>query len=332
MTRLRSAVMAAALCSAAIATHLLGGTVRATVSLGFNSYDRRMYSTGTARYYDYWGNPAATHISGSHWIVQPDPVVPTAAIEPIDNYTGSWSGTIKTAIDYGNLCYRATTHAWTSDSDQEVSSPRVCATSSAPAPKPTCPGDPECPPTGSACQPEDTSCQLSPIVLNLGNGGYDLTGPDNPVVFDLDADGHPDRIAWTAADAPMALLALDRNGNTRIDDGSELFGDATPLPDGSRTRNGFEALRAYDSNADGVIDDEDPIFRLLVLWVDWNHDGRSQPSELTMLSTTNITALDVDYHREWRRDEHGNTFRFGATLHRGRRTSTYYDVFFSRAP
>jgi hypothetical protein len=174
-------------------------------------------------------------------------------------------------------------------------------------------------------------CRTRTDALQRPHCGDDLTGTDAPVTFDLDADGQPDQVAWTAPNAPMAFLAFDRNGNAIVDNGSELFGDATPLSGGGRARNGFEALTAYDSNGDGVIDAEDPIFRLLVLWVDANHDGLSQPSEFTMLSTTDITALDLDYRREWRRDEHGNTFRYGAKFHRGRRTSTYYDVFFNRA-
>src|ERR1043165_1278367 len=84
--------------------------------------------------------------------------------------------------------------------------------------------------------------RCSPIVINFAGGGYQLTGADSPVVFDIAATGQPVRIGWTAAGADEAFLCLDRNHNGRIDNGAELFGSATPLKDGSRALNGFPAL------------------------------------------------------------------------------------------
>lgn len=42
------------------------------------------------------------------------------------------------------------------------------------------------------------------------------------------------------------LLAIDLNGDGIINDGSELFGSSTAMPDGSIARLGFEALAQYD--------------------------------------------------------------------------------------
>lgn len=84
-----------------------------------------------------------------------------------------------------------------------------------------------------------------PVLLDLENDGIRLTGLDDPVWFDIDADGEVDLMGWT--DRSEGLLALDRNGNGTIDSGAELFGNATPLLDGARALNGYLALAELDS-------------------------------------------------------------------------------------
>src|SRR5947209_10400579 len=133
--------------------------------------------------------------------------------------------------------------------------------------------DPVCqcdPMTGNCDRPE------SPLMIKLSEGPWRLTGLDDPVQFDIRADGHKYMMGWTDRSSDIGFLALDRNGNGVIDDGSELFGNATPLANGTRASNGFVALGRYDENQDGVIDKSDRIWNSLLLWVDRNHDGISQ--------------------------------------------------------
>jgi len=156
------------------------------------------------------------------------------------------------------------------------------------------------------------------------------------VLFDIDANGRPIYLAWTAAGAPMAFLAIDRNQNGRIDDGSELFGNHTPLPGGTTAANGFEALLPDDANHDGVIDASDPIWSSLLLWTDVNHDGVSQAAELLSVSQSNVVAISLDYHFTGRYDGKGNRFRFESTVWMnrsgGRATPRpVYDIFFTQA-
>jgi hypothetical protein len=176
----------------------------------------------------------------------------------------------------------------------------------------------------------------SPIIINLSNGPYQLSGRNQPVSFDIDANGTLDRIGWTAAGAPMAFLALDRNGNGTIDSGAELFGNHTPLRSGVAA-NGFDALAQYDANGDGIIDGSDPIWPSLLLWTDLNHDGISQPSELALMSTSTVTAIGLDYHWTGRRDQSGNIFRYQSRvwIDSGGKHATprpVYDVYFIPAP
>jgi hypothetical protein len=169
----------------------------------------------------------------------------------------------------------------------------------------------------------------SPIVINLSDGPWKLTGPDAPVLFDIDADGVRNRITWTGRGEPLGFLALDRNDNGLVDSGSELFGTSTVLRNGVRARNGFDALREFDSNGDGVIDAGDHIWSELLLWVDANHDGVSQQHEIAALRThADIVALGTVYGLVQRRDCFGNTFRYMSRLRLKHGFRPYYDIFF----
>lgn len=176
----------------------------------------------------------------------------------------------------------------------------------------------------------------SPIIVNLGRGNYELTGADDPVAFDLDADDVRERLSWTVRDTAQAFLALDRNANGAIDDGRELFGTYTPLASGQNAPNGFVALAELDDDANGVVDSDDRIWERLLLWVDTNHDGASQTNELQRIDGSRVVSLSTAHSWSGRRDQHGNTFRYrGEVLLRlpngGTVPQPVYDVFFVAA-
>lgn len=75
---------------------------------------------------------------------------------------------------------------------------------------------------------DDCTCQnASPIIIDTTGEGFHLTSVQRGVVFDIAGTGHPAQMAWTAATSGNAFLALDRNGNGKIDNGKELFGNFT---------------------------------------------------------------------------------------------------------
>lgn len=162
-----------------------------------------------------------------------------------------------------------------------------------------------------ACQP---NCPTSPVVIALGHSDYRLTDVDSGVTFDLNADGRIEKVAWTELNTNIGFLALDRNGDGRIQDGSELFGNVSPQPQ-RIDRNGFSALAVFDQeseggNSDQVIDFHDTIFQRLRIWIDRNHDGISAIDELATLPEVGIEGISLDFEQAIRRDANSNLFRY----------------------
>jgi hypothetical protein len=182
---------------------------------------------------------------------------------------------------------------------------------------------------------------MSPIIIDVGRDGYDLTSLEDGVFFDLDADGSPELVSWTRAFANDAFLALDRNGNGRIDDGSELFGNNTPTyPSGARVTasNGFEALKFLESPAYGssqrneLIDARDAAFSRLLLWTDANHNGISEPDELKSVASAGLQTINTDYRESRKHDRYGNEFRQRAKAIWADGHAYAYDVWLRRRP
>ena len=93
-----------------------------------------------------------------------------------------------------------------------------------------------------------------PLVVNIGSDTADVR--DQTFKFDLDTDGIEDEISVLGKGS--GFLALDKNGNGKIDDGSELFG--------TKSGDGFADLREYDKDGNGWIDENDEVFSKLKIW------------------------------------------------------------------
>ena len=92
-----------------------------------------------------------------------------------------------------------------------------------------------------------------PLVINLDTDATELS--DQTFYFDLDADGEEEEISMLKG---SGYLALDKNGDGIINDGSELFGTGNG--------DGFADLARYDEDGNGWIDENDAIWSKLKIW------------------------------------------------------------------
>ncbi|MGA2738203.1 MAG: hypothetical protein ABSG65_12240 [Bryobacteraceae bacterium] len=185
------------------------------------------------------------------------------------------------------------------------------------------------------CSADGWECVGSSIILDPAGQGFHLTSLAGGVHFAL-APGTLMQVSWTDNAFNNAFLALDRNGNGTIDSGAELFGNYTPQPPSppGQQRNGYAALAVFDDpanggNGNGKIDPGDAVYSSLLLWVDKNHNGISEPDELVPLSAAGVFAIDLNYIELIRFDQFGNLFHYRANVedNAGQSDPRCYDVY-----
>lgn len=103
------------------------------------------------------------------------------------------------------------------------------------------------------------------------------------VYFNLKANDFVIETAWI--DQESAFLGIDRNGNDRIDNSSELFG--------SDSTNGFQDLKKLDSNNDDKINKKDIAWKELIVWRDQNNDGSSVETEMSSIDQAGIESIGL---------------------------------------
>jgi len=122
-----------------------------------------------------------------------------------------------------------------------------------------------------------------PLVVNFDGHAAELT--EEQYAFDLDSDGASEWISFVTASS--GLLALDRNGDGQINDGSELFGAVSG--------DGFADLAAYDQDHNGFIDAADAIFADLKIWRKAQGEDRLETLEERHLGAIYLGASDTPF-------------------------------------
>ncbi len=115
-----------------------------------------------------------------------------------------------------------------------------------------------------------------PLVISFDGRAAELS--QQRFEFDLTIDGQKEWIPRLGNNS--AFLALDRNGDGKINDGSELFG--------AKTGDGFKELAQYDDDGNGWIDENDLIFDQLKLWL---KPGTGDSQQLVSLREAGIGAI-----------------------------------------
>lgn len=100
-----------------------------------------------------------------------------------------------------------------------------------------------------------------PLVINLDSNVVSVS--DMKFLFDLDADGKKEEVSF--AGSGSGFLALDKNDDGKVNDGSELFG--------TKSGDGFADLAAFDEDGNGWIDEADSVFKDLKIWTK-EEDGK----------------------------------------------------------
>ncbi|UDL06442.1 hypothetical protein [Marinobacter sp. CA1] len=117
-----------------------------------------------------------------------------------------------------------------------------------------------------------------PLVINFGSATASLT--DSLFEFDLNGDGEDEQLATLGSGS--GYLVFDRNGNGKVDDGSELFGP--------QSGSGFADLAQFDSDGNQWLDANDEAFSSLQVWVQTAGGGQ----ELRSLEEVGVRALYVE--------------------------------------
>ncbi len=136
--------------------------------------------------------------------------------------------------------------------------------------------------------------KIDPLVVVMDGGTPTLSNTKH--AFDLDADGKTENISFATGNS--GFLAMDKNKDGEINDGTELFGPASG--------DGFSELRAYDTDKNGWIDESDAVFEQLSVLM-MSQDGEKTLYKLGDVGIGAIYLHDVSTEFEMKdmTDEYG---------------------------
>lgn len=139
-----------------------------------------------------------------------------------------------------------------------------------------------------------------PLVINMDIPSAYVQ--DQSFLFDIDCDGKKESISMLGKGS--GFLALDKNNDGVINNGNELFG--------TQSGDGFADLVSYDSDGNGWIDENDPIFNSLKVWTK-DSEGKDQLFSLKEADVGAIFLGSVSTGFDLKDDENNTNARIQST-------------------
>jgi len=121
----------------------------------------------------------------------------------------------------------------------------------------------------------------------------------DPIVIDLDGDGieigeyfyetHDATLIGAYKDDAILVWDKDQNGTISSSDETNFLGLS------KTAKNDLDVLReVFDTNKDGIFDENDDEWNNFALWQDKNMDGLVDEDEFTKIANSNILKLNLD--------------------------------------
>ncbi|MET1110645.1 MAG: cadherin domain-containing protein, partial [Allosphingosinicella sp.] len=134
---------------------------------------------------------------------------------------------------------------------------------------------------------ENSHTYFGPVVLDLAGAGLSEAFSSQTVNIDLHGSGTKQSLRWL--NSGFAFLALDRNGDGIVSEGSDI----SFMGDVAGAASDLEGLAAYDSDGDGQLDSDDSRYGDFKVWQDLNSDGISQAGEMKSLAEAGIASISL---------------------------------------
>lgn len=168
----------------------------------------------------------------------------------------------------------------------------------------------------------------APIAFDFARNGIDLIDIKNSnVFFDIDSNGTKEKVSWISAGSHnptkkgdiTALIVIDKNSNNNIDNADEFFGKK------DKNKTSREELAEYDQNQDGYLDEKDPIFSQLKIWIDINNDGISSANEIAIPLSKMVSQINCRKGININRKKNGSIVKQeGYVIFKGLSPTKYY--------
>ncbi|MFX4229361.1 MAG: hypothetical protein ACFHHU_16240 [Porticoccaceae bacterium] len=147
-----------------------------------------------------------------------------------------------------------------------------------------------------------------PVIVDLNGNGVEFMGASvSTARFDVDGDGNLERTAWVASNDGLLVFDHDQDGKiTNVDEVAlSMYGE-----EGATDLEGL--AHGFDSNRDGVFDQQDTEWSKFSIWQDINSDGVSDDGEVKTLDEIGIASINLSKDNNTLNEDGVEVFGYGS--------------------